>query len=368
MMKKLRNPSISGTKRQGFTLIELLVVIAIIAILIALLLPAVQQAREAARKSTCKNNLKQMGLAMHNFHDVHKYFPPAVGWVQASATAGNGSSNGEVGCSWMTYLLPYMDLPSLAEDLEAWHMTGTTGLGYSNTEAQLSLAVNDGTPSTSMDPTVNNLSPGLLVFAQKSIPSYRCPSDLNTETDAFGLGTAAYAMCHSVGDPYGFAQRYGKFVRMGAVTDGLSYSIMIGEAGKDHSPGASHSAADAEQPTWIGAPNANYWKYARHISWQSHYAPNGTAATATEPDYYSSAAFTSGHPGGLHVVAGDGSTHFVSNKINHAVWISLGTIRRYPNYTPSANPDYKKFRDEVPGVWANGTATTNWTETQGQWE
>ena len=91
--------------RRGFTLIELLVVIAIIAILIALLLPAVQQAREAARRASCKNNLKQIGLALHNYHDVYAGFPS--GWIGVT----NGRSNvlGESGFAWGTMILPYLD-------------------------------------------------------------------------------------------------------------------------------------------------------------------------------------------------------------------------------------------------------------------
>ncbi len=100
-------------KRQGFTLIELLVVIAIIAVLISLLLPAVQAAREAARRSQCRNNLKQIGLAEHNYHDVNNGFTPAYLYVGADA--------GGVPCifctsridmnyhNWLSFLLPYIE-------------------------------------------------------------------------------------------------------------------------------------------------------------------------------------------------------------------------------------------------------------------
>ncbi len=91
-------------KSQGFTLIELLVVIAIIAVLTALILPAVQQAREAARRTQCKNNLKQLGLALHNYHDRHRTLPP--GYV--SLYDSNGNDTGP-GWGWLSFLLPDME-------------------------------------------------------------------------------------------------------------------------------------------------------------------------------------------------------------------------------------------------------------------
>ncbi|MFM7832361.1 MAG: DUF1559 domain-containing protein, partial [Planctomycetaceae bacterium] len=94
-----------GVRSRGFTLIELLVVIAIIAILVALLLPAVQQAREAARRTQCKNNLKQIGLAFHNYHDVFNTFPP--GYISPIA---NGNTSSEVGVySWGSFILPQLE-------------------------------------------------------------------------------------------------------------------------------------------------------------------------------------------------------------------------------------------------------------------
>jgi prepilin-type N-terminal cleavage/methylation domain-containing protein len=109
-------------RSRGFTLIELLVVIAIIAILIGLLLPAVQQAREAARRTQCKNNLKQIGLAMHNYHDVYGRFPP--GFVMKNPPSANANSIERSMYSWGAFILPQIEQANLFTTLNVGNVAG----------------------------------------------------------------------------------------------------------------------------------------------------------------------------------------------------------------------------------------------------
>lgn len=195
------------SSNRGFTLIELLVVIAIIAILIALLLPAVQQAREAARRTQCKNNLKQLGLALHNYHDVNLCFPPAM-----IVTPGETYH-----WTWSVMVLPYIDQAPLFNRL-------------------------DPGPTTALGALVANL-PAL----QNAYPAFRCPSDTgpNLNTDAahvFNDGTTDqqvsltnYVVANSSGTlrPQPTLQD-GAFnnnsrTRMRDITDGTSNTIAVGE-------------------------------------------------------------------------------------------------------------------------------------------
>ncbi|MCA9046851.1 MAG: DUF1559 domain-containing protein, partial [Planctomycetaceae bacterium] len=200
-----------SSRHRGFTLIELLVVIAIIAVLIALLLPAVQQAREAARRSQCKNNLKQIGLALHNYHDTFTVFPPGYITRNINNTAMATMESGP-GFAWGTMILPYIDQAPLYNHFDF----NEDATDHHNAE-----------------------------HGSEFLPVFACPSDPQpnkfTVTDGGGttyeLGSANYvgifgygSVTMNAGQPQGDGLFYRNSRKgMRDVTDGTSNTIMVGE-------------------------------------------------------------------------------------------------------------------------------------------
>ncbi|MDP1796770.1 MAG: DUF1559 domain-containing protein [Planctomycetaceae bacterium] len=338
-------------RRSGFTLIELLVVIAIIAILIALLLPAVQQAREAARRTQCKNNVKQLGLALHNYHDTFLVFPPGAVLNTSVASAPHQ------GWGWNTMCLPYMDQAPLYNLIN-----------FSNS---LQVAV---TAQTTGSPTVQT--------ASVKIGALRCPSDVGSDvvtyvdisptvgaagvttapTNQFGrsnyLGVAGwYNNAGTVTGLYTgvnfttttFRGIFGPNSRMGIrdMTDGTSNSIVVGER---YTPNAGGQAS-VNQPighgVWIAAPNVyidGMTSILGDTAAQINLAANNTAPgqmacaapgtasyklngnnTSAAPRGQT-AGFGSLHTGGCHFLIGDGTVRFISENIDTTIYRNLGTV------------------------------------------
>lgn len=295
-----RNGQCVSYVRRGFTLVELLVVIAIIAILIALLLPAVQQAREAARRSQCKNNLKQIGIALHNYHEVNRALPP--GFIGVDLATRTPNINGMNSFGWGTMILPMLDMVPLYKEL--------------NTKVSL------------LDP-INN--PAADAPTRKLLTVFRCPSDSAEDVweleDTSGNPLITLASANYVGHFGGTdlapcettpnVQCIGNGIfyhnsvtRFTDISDGQSTTLMAGER-RSGDPGNFNS-------TWVGAPANGEEAMARVLGVADH-TPNDDHAHLED--------FSSVHVGGCHMLAADGSVHFISESIDDGTWKNLAGRR-----------------------------------------
>jgi prepilin-type N-terminal cleavage/methylation domain-containing protein/prepilin-type processing-associated H-X9-DG protein len=318
------SPRVFRDRARGFTLIELLVVIAIIAILIGLLLPAVQKVREAANRSQCQNNLKQIGVAMHNYHDAYKKLP--------SQTANNGNS-----CcygTWQMAVLPYVEQDNL------WKAYVNFGnkLGTAQTYEQRE---------------------NLLVTSQR-LTIFTCPSDIPSapKSGSFSgvtynitqhnylvnVGNIDYAQggdgplpdqpagLQFLGAPFSRKRQF----RLTDISDGTSNTLMAAEVrqGQDQDFRGLTWWAEGSGFTVYRTPNS---PDVDHIA-NGHGAPGCVppsqnplnapclAHPSPEPNWNAFAA-RSRHTGGVNVVLCDGSVRFVSDTIAWATWQALGTSR-----------------------------------------
>ena len=300
------------TKRtsQGFTLVELLVVIAIIGILIALLLPAVQAAREAARRMQCSNNMKQFGLALHNYHGVFAAFPMGVYWTDVTGV--------DVMLTPQVVLLPYHENGSMYARYDTtqnpWH---SSGIGNTAEVPQL------------------------------QIPMYQCPSDDAAErmmdqhysrtnlVECFGSTT----MCETCRWPPGWSGNHPR-----VETDGV-FQIDVSRRVQDIIDGTSHTVAASELLSGKHEVNdrRGVWTFsmmgcAIYTHFNTPNSGNGdkVGICFPEPDMpcspqswpaFSSthAAARSEHPGGVNVVFADGHVTFVGDSVDFRLWRALAT-------------------------------------------
>ncbi|MFK7777796.1 MAG: DUF1559 domain-containing protein [Gimesia sp.] len=299
----------NNVKIRGFTLIELLVVIAIIAILIALLLPAVQQAREAARRSQCKNNLKQIGLAIHNYHETHRVFPP--GYCGDPDNSCSNVDSNKNGWGWGSFILPYIDQAPLYNKLGVGGGKQTVCSTPSGAQA----SPNVGDPD--LQDTV--------------LSAYICPSatdpQINPAREPGGHGKSNYAGVAGV-DWSGVHSATGltaifvdgtKYVtRMRDFTDGTSNTFAVGEKYRRDldSTLTSQTTGEYYGATWVGiTPDI------RAAAVVGRLAPTGSSYSVNGGSVN---AFASQHVGGAQFLFIDGRVRFISENMDQDKLSAIG--------------------------------------------
>jgi prepilin-type N-terminal cleavage/methylation domain-containing protein/prepilin-type processing-associated H-X9-DG protein len=326
----MKHPS----RRQAFTLIELLVVIAIIAVLIGLLLPAVQKVRESSSRMTCENNLKQIGISLHNYHDTYDRFPPGYTDGNTNSTSTPDNDVGP-GWGWASSILPFIEQKGVSDQID---FNVTVGTGVNVQISQLPLKI------------------------------YKCPSDLtlapfpvydSTFTNPIAtlahsnyVGCSGWVECFNgaggnyqggagadgLSGPLGEAGR-GLFYRnsrsrFADVSDGLSNTIFVGERSSNHSPATWTGAVPGGRcPAWMAGQspdspppgpaydNADFGEALVLGHCNQTHLPSADFPIFDPDTFYSMHT-----PRGANFLFGDGAVHFLGSTVDPVVYQALSTI------------------------------------------
>jgi prepilin-type N-terminal cleavage/methylation domain-containing protein/prepilin-type processing-associated H-X9-DG protein len=341
--------SATVARRRGFTLVELLVVIAIIGLLIGLLLPAIQAARESARRSSCSNNLRQIGLAIHGYHDVQKVFPPAYlanpktpGTI-AGVSFPDGNANGPSGFAWGALILPFLEEGNLTLQfdmkLACW---APENAAAAKTRVEVFLC-----------PSASGGSDGFVVERGQGDAWDPTLAD-NPYNPEIVFAHAHYVTNAGIHQPWGREEEYidftkpetvhageetyqakidGPFYRNArlssrSMSDGLSGTVFVGE----------HSSVLSNK-TWVGvvpyavtcpkypfasACNSGGALVAAHSGPDTHDRPQVVIHAPNNPFGHTDEMYAE-HPGGANTLFGDGAVRFIVEEINPFTFVSLST-------------------------------------------
>ena len=329
-----RIPAHQASPRRGFTLVELLVVIAIIGILIAMLLPAVQAAREAARAVQCKNNMRQIGLALQNYHDAHGVLPYGF--------------RARFGDAWSGYILPFVERGDLYDGMVFDQIASDPVMQWAY-------------PGSTADTSIQNRK---IIACQTVIPTYRCPSapiPAHVSDRTFNgwvvpkrvpttyLGSASgvltddeYTFSSAMGVPVMSSAEWGSMkgldgvlfsdseIKIRNISDGTSHTLLCGEA--------LPTVQDNTTPETWGNRRKDHWSVGSDDakSQDGHDGSElcGSTGVAMNPDILSGAtvvtpeaelAYGSAHPGGCNMLFCDGSVRFIEESISPKIWAALAT-------------------------------------------